>query len=58
MMPSDRIHEALMGFKAQELLSLAHNRDVPAEPRPVVIIVAENLVALSAAGFDSPSIVE
>jgi len=59
MMPSDRIHEALMGFKAQQLLREAHNRDsVPAEPRPVVIVVEENLVALSSARVDSPSTVE
>jgi len=35
MMPSDRIHEALMGFKAQQLLREAHNRDaVAVESRP------------------------
>jgi len=56
MMPSDRIHEALMSFKAHQLLSQANNRDAaPAEPRPVVIVVEENLVALSSAGIDSPS---
>jgi len=57
MMPSDRIHEALMGFKAQQLLREAQNQDsVPA--RPVVTIVEENLVALASAGVDSPSAVE
>jgi len=56
MMPSDRIHEALMSFKAHQLLSQANNRDAaPAEARPVVIVVEENLVALSSAGIDSPS---
>jgi len=59
MMPSDRIHEALMGFKAQQLLNEAHNRDsVSAEPRPVVVIVEENLVALSSAVVNSPSAIE
>jgi hypothetical protein len=59
MMPSDRIHEALMGFKAQQLLREAHNREsLLAEPRPVVVIVEENLVALSSAVVDSPSKVE
>src|SRR5436190_714814 len=59
MMPSDRIHEALMGFKAQQLLRDAHNRDsAPAEPRPVVVVVEENLAALSSAEVDSPSTIE
>jgi len=59
MMPSDRIHEALMGFKAQQLLRETHNRDsAAAEPRPVVVIVEENLVALSSAEIDSASTVE
>jgi len=51
MTPSEQIHEALMRFKAEQLLNEARGRDsVTEEPLPAVTIVEENLVALSSSG--------
>lgn len=50
MTPSDRIHEALMRFKAQQILNEAQKRNsVTVEPHPVIIL-EENLMALSSNG--------
>jgi len=57
MTPSEQIHEALMRFKAEQLLNQARRCDsVAEEPLPAVTIVEENLVALSSSGVPWPSL--
>jgi len=56
MTPSEQIHEALMRFKAEQLLNEAPRHDsVAGEPLPAVTIVEENLLAVSSSGVPSYS---
>ena len=51
MTPSEQIHEALMRFKADQLLNETRKREsVTEEPLPDFTIVEENLAALSSSG--------